>query len=617
MVIDSDGERLVMRRYVDGNRSRTEFDNDGETIAISHPTAGEIISLTYDDRAPWPVTPDGSGFSLVRDPANGFYHASTTIYGSPGLDSVAYGPGGVVINEILSNSVWPEVDTIELLNIASTNVDISGWFLTDDPTLPQKFRIPNRPSLASGEFAVFDENDFNPTPGLGTSFSLSSFGDDVYLFSADAGAQLTGYSHGFEFVAAAENYSFGRYINSAGEELFPMAEFRTFGELVVLGPKYGATNSRPFVGQMVINEIKYNPEPGGDEFVELKCVGDAGGIDLLGYRVNGLGFTFTNSVTLISNEIVLLVATNPADFRTKYGLPPGLKIFGPYSGSLQNSGEKLELQRSDPPTTNGIPWITIDEVRYNDRAPWSSAADGSGMSLQRAPSAGYGNEPANWLAAAPTPGQTVGTGDSDGDGLPDDWEQANGTFVFIPDANDDPDGDGFTNWEEYLAGTHPNDAASAFRLSQIAAQNGNIILQFLASSNRTYTLLFKSSLAAVQWSKLTDISAHPTNRVVNLTNTVPGDTQRFYRLVTPAQAEGFSGILRMEGISVNAGMVALGFNAASNRSYSVQYKSSIGDSAWLRLKDVPARPTNHAANVPANPNGTARGFYRVVTPAQL
>jgi hypothetical protein len=239
------------------------------------------------------------------------------------------------------------------------------------------------------------------------------------------------------------------------------------------------------------------------------------------------------------------------------------------------------------------------------------------MSLQRSPASGYGNEPINWIAAAPTPGQALGTSDSDNDGLPDAWEQANGTFVLIPDAGDDPDHDGLTNWEEYLAGTHANDPASALRFAQITAQNGIVILQFFASSNRTYSLLFKPSLDAVQWSKLTDVSAHPTNRVVTLTNTVPGDAQRFYRLVTPAQADGFSSLLRMEEISVNAGVVALGFNATSNRSYSVQYKSSLGDTAWLRLKDVPAQPTNHAAIVTDHPQGVTRRFYRAVTPAQL
>ena len=51
--------------------------------------------------------------------------------------------GGVAINELLSNSTLPLRDYIELLNTSATNVDISGWFLTDDAGVPKKFRIPN------------------------------------------------------------------------------------------------------------------------------------------------------------------------------------------------------------------------------------------------------------------------------------------------------------------------------------------------------------------------------------------------------------------------------------------------------------------------------------------
>ena len=201
--------------------------------------------------------------------------------------------------------------------------------------------------------------------------------------------------------------------------------------------------------------------------------------------------------------------------------------------------------------------------------------------------------------------------------MPDAWEQANGTFVFIPDANDDPDSDGLTNWEEYLAGTHPNNASSALRFTQITAQGGNVILQFLATSNRTYSLLYKPSLGELQWSKLADVSAHPTNRMVTLTNNVPGDASRFYRLVTPAQANGFIGSLRMEQMYVSAGVVTVGFTAISNRSYTVQYNSSLSGAGWSKLKDVPASPTNRSASVTDSTNGVAARFYRLVTPTEL
>jgi len=71
---------------------------------------------------------------------------------------------------------------------------------------------------------------------------------------------------------------------------------------------------------------------------------------------------------------------------------------------LQNSGELLELQRLDFRGTNNFAWVTLDAVRYNDRPPWPAAADGAGASLQRLNASAYGNDPINWIAAAPSRG---------------------------------------------------------------------------------------------------------------------------------------------------------------------------------------------------------------------
>jgi len=71
-----------------------KLDNDGEALTLSEPLGQTVLSVTYDDRSPWPTTPDGDGFSLVpvetsTDPdpdQGGGWRASTRENGSPGMD---------------------------------------------------------------------------------------------------------------------------------------------------------------------------------------------------------------------------------------------------------------------------------------------------------------------------------------------------------------------------------------------------------------------------------------------------------------------------------------------------------------------------------------------------
>src|SRR5213076_1559319 len=126
------------------------------------------------------------------NPSN--WRASTAYGGSPGADDPAPTVAGIVINEALTHSE-PGLDAIELFNPTGAAANIGGWFLTDDGKLPMKFRIPEGTMIAAGGYLVFTETDFNPTIGTTNNFSLSSQGEEVYLFSGDANTNLTGYSH--------------------------------------------------------------------------------------------------------------------------------------------------------------------------------------------------------------------------------------------------------------------------------------------------------------------------------------------------------------------------------------------------------------------------------------
>jgi hypothetical protein len=126
--------------------------------------------------------------------------------------------------------------------------------------------------------------------------------------------------------------------------------------------------------------------------------------------------------------------------------------------------------------------------------------------------------------------------DSDDDLLPDVWEIANGLKVNENDAGDDPDHDGLSNRQEYLAGTNPNDPASFLRIELVDVDLSTpaALLSFNAASNKTYTVQYRDTLAGAGWSRLIDIEAVLTNRFMQVTDRNPNASARFYKLVTPA-----------------------------------------------------------------------------------
>ena len=176
-----------------------------------------------------------------------------------------------------------------------------------------------------------------------------------------------------------------------------------------------------------------------------------------------------------------------------------------------------------------VPFILVDKVHYRDAAPWPGA-DGNGQSLQRINPDEYGNDPINWSAATPTPGPQGGNPDTDGDGMPNDWELANGFNPNDPsDAALDADGDGMTNLQEYLAGTDPRNGASFLRILITGA--GPAVLEFTAQLDRTYTIEYKNTLNDPAWVKFADVPAGAQRPIV--INDPSATSTRFYRLRTP------------------------------------------------------------------------------------
>lgn len=387
---------------------------DGEKLRLQNSDGNNISSVTYNNRPPWPRGADGVGYSLVNAnpagdpdaPAN--WRASANLNGSPGADDPTPPYGlGVVVNEVLAHTDPPLEDAIELHNPTASAIDISGWYLSDqyqstDPTRARlkKYRIPSGTVLPPGGYRVFYEGEFNGNNSEALiKFAFSSNGEEAYLSSADVGGNLTGYITGLEFGASDNGVAFGRHPTSAGGD-FAFLDTRTFG---VSNPATveefrqgaGASNAAPRVGPVVISEIQYNPAAGGQEFVELANISSTN-VDLGGWTLKGAAFTFPiNTILTASNFLVLLGTTNldPEVFRSSNNVPASVPILA-RSFTLQNDGEELALFKPNDPTNN--PPILVDRVRYNDKSPWPTEADGEGPSLERVPLTAYGNEPRHW-----------------------------------------------------------------------------------------------------------------------------------------------------------------------------------------------------------------------------
>jgi subtilisin family serine protease len=85
--------------------------------------------------------------------------------------------------------------------------------------------------------------------------------------------------------------------------------------------------------------------------------------------------------------------------------------------------------------------------------------------------------------------------DTDGNGLPDWWEQQFFGRLTGTDPNADPDLDGASNLAEFLAGTNPTNFNSALRLTALRAAGTNgVVLEWPSVAGRYYRLLRATNL---------------------------------------------------------------------------------------------------------------------------
>jgi len=298
-----------------------------------------------------------------------------------------------------------------------------------------------------------------------------------------------------------------------------------------------------------ITEIQYHPaDPSAAEaaalvgvtdddfeYLELANIG-TNALTLTGDCFSqGIEYTFPTSSLVGGGRLIL--AKNPTAFALRYP-SASVAVYGPYGGSLDNSGERLEL--TDACGEN------ILSFEYKDG--WYPATDGTGRSLVLCDTAtaydAYG-EPVSWgisNAAKGEPGNSLKVSAQAYRG----WDNRHFSEVERRDAlvsgpHADPDGDGRVNWIEYALGSDPwvADAAPIGLTWVTSGKKRWGALSFRRPINAldvTYALQATSDLVKEPWSVSGDavleaspLSDERESTVLYETNAV-APSARFFRL---------------------------------------------------------------------------------------
>jgi hypothetical protein len=180
VVLASDQSRFAERYGFSAFGQYDGFlDNAGERLALVNAENDTILSIRYNDKAPWPTAPDGEGYSLVpkdrnpvgdqSDPAG--WQASHDINGSPGRDDEA---STLVANETDKRPLRFQLD--------------QNYPNPFNPTTRITYSIPEKSHVSLKVYDVLGRevttlfNGFQPPGSYSVTFDGARLASGVYFY---------------------------------------------------------------------------------------------------------------------------------------------------------------------------------------------------------------------------------------------------------------------------------------------------------------------------------------------------------------------------------------------------------------------------------------------------
>ena len=517
------------------------------TLSATNPggTGTKVLTLTVASSGPltsfiWSAIASpqqvGVPFATTLTAIDSVGRTVTTFNGSVNLTGATPGSGTgstVVITEASPNSP----DYFEIQNVSGSTVNTTGWFVvlndaaSSNPNTTHTLTMALPASMTAGQILYRTDSSTD-----------SYWGENIFWTNSNPGWAMVVDNTGVirDFVAwgysAAQvtSINFTKTVNSIAYTLNPGAQAAWTGAGITLGASTTAAFIRAGTDDHnTIANWSYTTASKGtlNAGLTLPFPGASVPVPITPSSVALVNGVFTGSISAGAVGTGVRVTAN--DGASHIGLTNSFDTVAPPAPVITSPTSAIAVI--------GQPF-SYQILATNYIASYNAASLPAGLSVSTSTGLISGTP-----TIAATSSITVsatnfgGTGnatlslqvqaDTDGDGMGDAWESANGLTVGTNDALGDLDGDGQGNLAEWLAGTAPNSSSSTLRILSEQPIGLNMQLTWNAVVGRRYRVLTRTDLLSGTWLDLT-----PTPIVATATSALfthsggNSGAARFYRV---------------------------------------------------------------------------------------